>query len=69
MNRNSSPSTPLTPPDNLTSADEVTTNSSPLQENGELFRPEADYLSILAKPGKKRASKTKLNLTHREKYW
>ena len=51
------------------SADEVTTNSSPLQENGELFRPEADYLSILAKPGKKRASKTKLNLTHREKYW
>ena len=37
MNRNSSPSTPLTPPDNLTSADKVTNNSSPLQENGELF--------------------------------
>lgn len=43
MNRNSSPSTPLTPPDNLTSADEVTTNSSPLQETDELFRPEDEY--------------------------
>lgn len=43
MNRNSSPSTPLTPPDNLTSADKVTNNSSPLQENGELFRPEDEY--------------------------
>ena len=45
MNRNSSPSTPLTPPDNLTSASEVTNNSSPLQENGELFRFEEDAVS------------------------
>ena len=51
------------------SADEVTTNSSSLQETDELFRPEAKYLSILAKPGTKRISKTRLNLIHRKKYW
>ena len=54
---------------NSTSADEVTNISSPLQENGELFRPEDEYLSILAKPRKKRASKTKLNLIHRKRCW
>ena len=64
MNRNSSPSTPLTPLDNLTSADEVTNNSSPLQENGELFRPEDEYTTkkqpILTKPKKPKFAWTTL---------
>ena len=38
------------------SADEVTTNSTSLQENGELFRPEDEYTTkkqpILTKPKK-----------------
>ena len=51
------------------SAGEVTNNSSPLQVNGELFRPEDEYLSILAKPEKKRALRIRLNLIRLKKYW
>ena len=43
-------------PQQSVSADEVTNNSSPLQENGELFRPEDEYTTkkqpILTKPKK-----------------